>query len=257
MSSAVSAATIKSNSEVIELDPYRSRQMRDEELVQRVRSGDRDAFSNLMQPHLSTVHSRVRSIVENDADAQDVVQESMICAFTKLHQLRTAKFFRAWIIQIAVNQARMKLRSRTVGARTESLDGENGDDGVGLPPRQIIDFRHSPWVYVERREIREKLNRALDRLPRAHREVFILREIRQFSVSETAAMLDITIAMVKTNLRRAKLRLQQMLMPFRRADSSRWCEDSSSVTNAYQEGKKLKRCPGSEAGLIPWEARLA
>ena len=213
MSHMVHASVIESNREVIESELRRSRQMRDEELVRRVRSGDRRAFDELLEPHVSVMQYRVRSILQNDADVQDVVQEAMLCAFTKLHQLRTARFFRAWLMQIAVNCARMKLRRESASHATESLDETFGDDGVSSPPRQIVDLRHSPSVYFERREIYETLRRALERLPLIYREVFILREIRQLSANETALLLHITIPTVKSKLHRARLRLRQFLLP--------------------------------------------
>lgn len=213
MSGPVHTAVIASKSEVTAPDRCCSRQMRDEELVHRVRSGDRSAFDELLEPHISLVQYRVRSIMQNDADVQDVVQEAMLYAFTKLHQLRAARFFRAWLIQIAVNCARMKLRRETAGHTTESLDEIFAGDGANSPPRQIVDLRHSPSVYFEQREIYETLKRALERLPLMYREVFILREIRQLSVNETALLLHITIPMVKSKLHRAKLRLRQFLLP--------------------------------------------
>lgn len=213
MSRSVDPAVIESKHEVIESDHCRSRQMRDEELVGRVRSGDRDAFDELLEPHVSLMQYRVRSILQNDADVQDVVQEAMLCAFTKLHQLREAKFFRAWLMQIVVNCARMKLRSESAGHGTESLDEILGDDGESSPPRQIVDLRHSPSVCFERKEIYETLKRALERLPLIYREVFILREIRQLSANETALLLRITIPTVRSKLYRAKLRLRPFLLP--------------------------------------------
>lgn len=213
MSHSVHPPAIESKSEVIASDRCRSRQMRDEELVRRVRSGDRNAFDELLEPHVSFMQYRVRSILHNDADVQDVVQEAMLCAFTKLHQLRAAKFFRAWLMQIAVNCARMKLRREGAGHCTESLDEVFEDDGVSSAPRQIVDLRHLPSVHFERRQIYETLKRALERLPLTYRDVFILREIQQLSANETALLLHITIPMVKSNLHRAKLRLRQFLLP--------------------------------------------
>jgi len=220
MSRMVDPCVIESKNEVIESDRCRSRQMRDEELVRRVRSGDRNAFDELLEPHVSLMQYRVRSILQNDADVQDVVQEAMLCAFTKLHQLRAARFFRAWLMQIAINCARMKLRSKSAGPGMESLDEIFGDDGVSSPPRQIVDPRHSPSVYFERREIYETLTRALEHLPLIYRKVFILREIRQLSVNETALLLHITIPMVKSKLHRAKLQLRQSLLPLWRTGRS-------------------------------------
>ena len=107
----------------------------------------------------------------------------------------------------------MKLRNQNARHGTESLDEIFGEDGESLLPRQIVDLRHSPSVYFEGVEIREKLKRALECLPLIDREVFILREIQQLSVNETALLLHITIPMVKTKLHRAKVRLRQFLLP--------------------------------------------
>src|SRR4029077_5176077 len=195
----VHAAVIESKSKGLEPEGCRSRQMRDEEFVYRVRSGDKNAFDELLQPHLSLMQYRVQSILQNDAETQDVVQDAMLCAFTKLHQLRAPRFFRAWLMQIAVNCARMRLQKESASRGTESLDDIFGDDSVNSPPRQLVDLRHSPSVYFERSEIYETLKRAVERLPLIYREVFILREIQQMSASETASILHMTIAMVKTN----------------------------------------------------------
>src|SRR5258708_38284330 len=124
-----------------------------------------------------------------------------------------ANWSAAWLMQIAVNCARMKARREGAGHGAESLDEIFGDDGVSSPPRQIVDLRHSPSVYFERKEIYETLKRALERLPLIYREVFLLREIRQLSVNEPALLLDITIPTVKSTLYRAKLRLRQFLLP--------------------------------------------
>src|SRR5689334_8914729 len=162
MSRSADPAVIESKRQIIESDRCRSRQMRDEELVRRVRCGDRNAFDELLQPHVSLMQYRVRSFLQSDADVQDVVQEAMLCAFTKLYQLRAARFFRAWLMQIAVNCARMKLRSKTADLGMESLDEISSDDGTRSLPHQIVDLRHSPAVDFERREIYETLKRALE-----------------------------------------------------------------------------------------------
>lgn len=238
---------VEANSGVFTADLFQSRRLRDEELVDRVRSGDRNAFEDLLKPHLKALHYLVRSIVGNESDAQDAVQESLICAFTKLYQLRSSRFFRAWLMRIAVNQARMKFRSLRARGWMESLDDIDAEDDhmKAVIERRLTDHRKSPWVNVERREIREQLGRALERLPRAHRQVFILREIHGLNVTETAAILSITVSMVKTNLRRARLRLQRAFS--RNSGKSRLKSGCSGSTRGQSSSRRRRASPAGES----------
>src|SRR5271165_832178 len=137
------------------------REARDEGLVLQVRSGESDAFYTLLYPHLRGVRALVRSFIKNPADAEDVVQNAVVRAFTKLHQLRSLRFFRTWLMQIAANEARMMCR-RNIRSRTLSLtdDAENGQASLDLP-----DWRTIPSVEIENRQTRELRRQALEELP--------------------------------------------------------------------------------------------
>jgi RNA polymerase sigma-70 factor, ECF subfamily len=202
------------------------REARDESLILRVRSGDSEAFYTLVHPYLRAVRSLVRSFIKNSADAEDVVQNAIVCAFSKLHQLRSFRFFRTWLMQIAANEARMMCRRNHVRSRIQSLtedpDNDNGQATLDLP-----DWRTIPSVEVENKQTRELLRRALNELPAKYRQVLVLRDVRDFSTEEAARALGLTITLVKTRLRRARLRLRKRLSALRGRDQSKeWMPES-------------------------------
>ncbi len=195
------------------------REARDEGLILRVRSGDSEAFYTLVYPYLRAVRSLVRSIIKNPADVEDVVQNAIVCAFSKLHQLRSFRFFRTWLMQIAVNEARMMCRRNNVRSRVRSLS-ENADNGEGNATLDLPDRRIIPSVEVENKQTRELLRRAVEQLPAKYRQVLVLRDVREFSTEEAAQALGLTITLVKTRLRRARLRLRKRLGPLRAQPST-------------------------------------
>jgi RNA polymerase sigma-70 factor (ECF subfamily) len=144
-----------------------ARQARDHELILRVRSGDTEAFCALIQPYLRAVYGLVRTMITNPPDAEDVVQDAVLCAFAKLHQLRQLQSFRGWLMQIAVNEARLKLRRNQRRIRTESLT--EYDEGTRLLPLDspLIDRRSLPSLEADNAQMRDQLREALERLPHA------------------------------------------------------------------------------------------
>lgn len=187
------------------------RQARDRELVLSVLSGKREDFYRLIEPYLGTVHYVVHSLIKNPADVEDVVQDALLSALSNLRQLRSHGFFRAWLTHIAVNEARMKLRFNKTKGCTESLSDLDSGDRFTKVERKLIDERNLPSKQVQNRELREVLRRALERLAPKYREVFVLRDIQQFNMFETATILGISVSLAKTRLHRARLNLRHQL----------------------------------------------
>lgn len=181
------------------------------ELVARVRSGDTEAFYVLIKPYLLPVRNLVRSFVANAYDAEDVVQEAILTAFMKLHQLRTPQHFRAWLMQIAANEARMHLRVHKRRNNTECLDEDNTIEHKSTKTLSPDYFLNTPHMKAEEQQIREKVWEGLERLPPGYREVVILRDLREFSVKETAAILGLSVSVIKARLYRARLHLRREL----------------------------------------------
>lgn len=188
--------------------------MRDESaLIDRIRGGEKTLFHELIRPYERSVYLSAYSVLHNQADTEEVVQETLLKAFSHLDQLRANDKFKAWLLLIAVNEARMR-RRKDRQYLYESLEEQAMEmEESKFMPRQFADWREIPSDLVERKEVRAAVQRALDTLPEKYREVFILRDVQQLSVAETAEVLGITVPAVKTQLHRARLQMREQLAP--------------------------------------------
>lgn len=178
-------------------------------LVDRAREGDTQAFTRLVEMYERKIYRLARHITQNDEDAEDVLQESFLKAYSNLSKFEGQSKFYTWLVRIAVNEALMKLRKRK-SDRTVSLDEphETDEDSV---PREIAVWEDDPERKYSREELREILERAVDSLKPGFRTVFVLRDIEELSTEETAEALGISVPAVKSRLLRARLQLRERL----------------------------------------------
>jgi len=183
---------------------------REAELILRVKSGDHDVFYQLIQPYERRVFATAMAILRNEADAEDTAQDSILKAFRHISQFRGEAKFSTWLLQITINEARMRKRRMTI-RNMESIN-EIDEDG-DYRPREFADWREIPSESLERKEVRNALIAALNTLEEKYRSVFVMRDIQHLSIEETSKVLDITQASVKTRLLRARLMLRDLLSP--------------------------------------------
>lgn len=181
-------------------------------LVRRVQAGDLNSFYELVRPYERAVFVAARGLVKNDADAEDVAQEAVLKAFKGISHFRGEAKFSTWLIQITINEAKMKLRKDRRHLYDSIEEGQAGEDGDYVP-RDFADWREIPSEALHRKEIRDALNRALDSLPDKYRTVLVLRDVQQLTIKETAQVLGISEVSVKTRLLRARLQLRDALAP--------------------------------------------
>ena len=182
------------------------------DLIRRVCEGDQEAFYQLVNPYERAIYFAAKSVLENDADAEEAAQEAVLKAFTHIRDFRSESKFSTWLIQITINEARMKLRKdhrHLYESIDEPLKGEEGD----YWPSDYADWREIPSEALERKELRQALNKALGSLPPKYRQVLICRDIQHLSIEETAAVLGISEVNVRTRLLRARLRMRDELAP--------------------------------------------
>lgn len=187
-------------------------QDREDRLIERICAGEKDLFYELVQPYERAVYVAAFSVLQNEHDAEEVAQEAVLKAFTHLGRFRGEAKFSTWIIQIAINEARMKLRKdrrHLYDSIDDQPDSEEGD----YKPRDFADWREIPSEALERTELRNALKHAIASLTPKYREVFMLRDVQNVSIAETAKVLGITEASVKTRLLRARLQLRDALAP--------------------------------------------
>ncbi|HEY3974957.1 MAG TPA: sigma-70 family RNA polymerase sigma factor [Candidatus Sulfotelmatobacter sp.] len=184
---------------------------REQELIARVQRGQNELFYELIRPYERRVYAAALAILRNESDAEDVAQEAMLKAFANIRQFRAEARFSTWLIQITVNEALMR-RRREKTVVMEAIDGRRDGEAEGdYAPRDFADWREIPSESLERKEVRRKLAEALSTLDRKYREVFVLRDMEQLNIQETAEALGISVASVKTRLLRARLMLRDLL----------------------------------------------
>jgi RNA polymerase sigma-70 factor (ECF subfamily) len=175
----------------------------DDEIVQRVLAGDTGLFELLIRRHDQRVYRLARAIVRNEADADDITQETYLRAFQHLGQFEGRAKFSTWLLRIALYEALAQYRDN---ARFEDLDE------IAESPAGHTDPRSSPEQMAARGEIRDVVIRAIDELPPTLRTVLMLREIEGMSTAEAAEVLEISEDNLNVRLHRAKAALRLKLI---------------------------------------------
>ncbi len=181
------------------------------DIVQRAAEGDGDAFEVLMRRYNQVLFRTARSILKDEADAEEAVQEAYLQAWRGLDRFRADSKLSTWLIRITANVALGRLRKfspQTVPLETAMISTDPktqialSDNGFGGPEKDaLLD------------EIRKKIEEHIDRLPEAFRTVFVLRAVEEMDIAEVAAALDIPEATVRSRFFRAKNLLSESLGP--------------------------------------------
>ena len=185
-------------------------------LAAEAKRGDKGAFTELVNRYAHRVFRVARHITKNDQDAEDVLQDTFLKAYSRLGQFEGNAKFYTWIVRVAVNEALMRMR-RGKNRVTISLDQEL-ETNDGAVQRELPAETESPEESLSRMELRESLTQAIDSLSETYRPVFVLRDVEGLSTEETAEMLDLSIPAVKSRLLRARLQLRQKLRRFLKKD---------------------------------------
>jgi len=181
------------------------------QIIASILAGNTHLFHGLIRPHERSVYAMALSLLHNEADAEDVAQEAFLKAFRNLRNFRGESKFSTWLISITLNEARGRLRSKK-NVKLESLDEPREGEGT-VTPALLRDWREIPSEALERKEIRQMLQQAITDLPLIYREVFLLRDVEDLSVNQSAEALGISVASVKVRLHRARMMLQKKLVP--------------------------------------------
>jgi RNA polymerase sigma-70 factor (ECF subfamily) len=178
-------------------------------LVQSAREGDIAAFEQLIKRYDRNVFRIAQHITQNREDAEDVVQDAFLKAYTNLKQFQGNSKFYTWLVRIAVNEALMKLRKRK-SSKTVSMD-EDVETEDGSVPREVADWSPNPEQQFRQAELSDILAKTIQGLPTGFRTVFVLRDVEGLSTEETAETLGLSVPAVKSRLLRARLQLRERL----------------------------------------------
>jgi len=180
-------------------------QLSDEEVVTQVLRGQTALFEILMRRHNERIYRAARAIVRDEKEAEDVMQQAYVSAYTHLRQFNAQARFSTWLTRIAINEALGRVRRL---GREEPIDDEwAGGEGLMRP-----DSTNDPERQAFSGELRALLEAAIDCLPDGAREVFVLREVEGLSTAEVAEALGVSDDVVKTRLSRARAALRRDLL---------------------------------------------
>ncbi len=210
----------------------------DSEIARRIAAGDRGALQQLMRRHNQTLFRTARSILKDDAEAEDAVQEAYLLAYRAMGAFRGDAKLSTWLVRIVVNESIGRRRRRDRRAEVIELNGGSGANGDAPEAAMREPSPEQPDRAALRAEMRRILEANIDRLPDAFRSVFVLREVEEMTVEEAAGCLGIPQATVRTRHFRAKSLLREALA--REIDFS--LEDAFSFAGA--------RCDRIVAGVL-------
>jgi RNA polymerase sigma-70 factor, ECF subfamily len=184
----------------------------EEEMIARICGGEKTLFHDLIRPYTRIMFGYADAILRNSADSEEAVQEAALKVFLNLSKLEDRARFRAWLLQIVINEARMYRRRlrRQLCAPLEDTDPESESDSV---PRQFADWHELPDEALDRVELRNAVREAVAKLPEIYREVLVLIDNEHMSYAVVADVLGVSVGVVKTRVHRARMKLQEQLGP--------------------------------------------
>lgn len=177
----------------------------DEEIVRQVLDGNTAMFELLMRRYNERIYRAARAIVRDEEEAEDIMQQAYVNAYTHLRQFNGSARFSTWLTTIAVNESLARLRRR---GRFEALD----DERTNVQPLMMRTSADDPEHLAFAGELRHLLEWAVDTLPDGTREVFVLRDVEGLSTSEVAESLGVSEDVVKTRLSRGRAALRRVLL---------------------------------------------
>jgi RNA polymerase sigma-70 factor (ECF subfamily) len=204
------------------------------QLIAQIVAGRKELFTVLIEPHLGPLFRLIRAKVGNDSESDDVIQQTIFKAFTRLEQFRFEASFRTWLIRIALNEVVQWHRKR-LSTRLLVLDHS------ALAQLPIADQTASPLKQCERREAAGLFRKAYAMLPEKYQVMIRLRDLEHLSIAEVAKLLSLSVPAVKTRHRRARLRMVSLLAPIA----------SAHMTPGLRMANQSKSFPVQERGLVP------
>ncbi len=184
-------------------------------LIAGAKKGDQAAFTKLVQVHEDLVYKYAYKLCRDKDKAEEAFQDTFVNVYKRLKQFDGRAKFSSWLYTIVSNNCLMKLRRSKLAKASVSIDHDHDDhhehhaDGQSIPH-----WKETPLDDVLRGEIRSALDESISKLPPAYRAVFLLRDVEDRSAKETAKILGLTLAAVKSRLHRARAFLRDELTPY-------------------------------------------
>ena len=182
--------------------------MTDNELIERCKHGDRDAFTAIMEKYQNLVFGMAYNILSDYQDAEDAAQDTFVKAYKSISSFKGQSAFTTWLYVICKNSCNDILRKRQKHSQVMSIDSDDSDDS---PIREIKSDKPTPEEQAELNETQKIVREAINSLKNEYKEVLVLSDMQQLSYDEVSAILKIPVGTVKSRLNRARNALRKKL----------------------------------------------
>jgi RNA polymerase sigma-70 factor (ECF subfamily) len=183
----------------------------DADLVDRLKSGDETALTDLLEQHGDKIYGIARRYLREEQDIRDVMQEVLITVWTKIESFQERAAFTSWLYRVTANAALMTVRRLKRREREISRDALPADEVV-----EELRLESRPSDRIERLELGQMVQSAIDRLPEPYRTTLVLSDLQEHSMEEVAGLTGVTIQAVKSRLHRARLKVRELVLPYLR-----------------------------------------
>ena len=194
--------------EAININDFNNHKIKESEVIKRILGGEKELYEILVRRNNQKLYRIVRSSLKDEAEIEDIMQDSYVKAFTKLYQFKLESAFSTWLIRIGINEslARLKEKGKLYHLNEQSYN---------LKSNTILEIPDSKQINPEdkmiRNEAKQLLENAIDSLDSKYRTVYIMKEVEEMSLNEISIVLDLTVANVKVRLHRSKEMLKEKL----------------------------------------------
>ena len=191
----------------ININDYKNHKMNETEVIQRILGGEKQLYEILVRRNNQKLYRAIRSYLKDEAEIEDIMQNSYIKAFTKLYQFKLESTFSTWLIRIAINESLARIKEKGKVHYLDQQSENTRNQILEIPDNDQL----NPHAKMIRNEAKQILERAIDHLDAKYKAVYILREVEEMSMKEIAESMDLSVSNVKVRLHRAKEMLKDIL----------------------------------------------
>jgi RNA polymerase sigma factor (sigma-70 family) len=193
--------------EAININDFNNHKIKENDVIKRILGGEKELYEILVRRNNQKLYRVIRSYIKDEAEIEDIMQDSYIKAFTKLYQFKLESTFSTWLVRIGINESLARLKEKGKLYVNNQSDNLKSSIVLEIPDKK----QPNPQDKMIRNETKQLLENAIDQLDTKYKTVYILKEVEEMSLKEIAVALDLTVANVKVRLHRSKEMLKQKL----------------------------------------------
>lgn len=193
--------------EAININDFNNHKIKESEVIKRILGGEKELYEILVRRNNQKLYRVIRGYLKDEAEIEDIMQDSYVKAFTKLYQFRLDSAFSTWLIRIGINESLARLKEKGKLYRLNEQSDNLSNTTLEIPDNRQL----NPQDKMIRNEAKQVLENAIDSLDIKYKTVYIMKEVEEMSLKEISIVLNLTVANVKVRLHRSKEMLKEKL----------------------------------------------